>query len=87
MRVDGLLVVNNIYLTLNAAVAGSGLALVIEDIAAPHVESGRLVRVLDAWCPPFASYHLYYPDRLHPTSAFRALLDELRDVTRLTEKG
>ncbi len=80
VRVDGPLVVNDIYLALDAAIAGSGLALVMEDIAAPHGLGGRLVRVLDPWCLPFAGYHLYYPDRRHPTSAFRALLHELRRI-------
>jgi DNA-binding transcriptional LysR family regulator len=42
------------------------------------VEAGRLVIVLGDWCPAFAGYHLYYPDRRHPTPAFAALLNELR---------
>jgi DNA-binding transcriptional LysR family regulator len=54
--------------------------IVKDGFAAPHVLGGRLVRILDPWCPPFAGYHLYYPDRRHPTSAFQALLDELRRI-------
>ncbi len=39
---------------------------------------GRLVRVLDDWCGPFAGYHLYYPSRPQPTPALALLVDALR---------
>ena len=29
----------------------------------PHIDAGRLRRVLAEWCPPFAGYHLYYASR------------------------
>ena len=43
-----------------------------------HLADGRLVRVLDDWCPPFAGYHLYYPSRRQPTPAFALLVEALR---------
>lgn len=46
--------------------------------AAPHIEAGRLVRVLDDWMPLFAGYHLYYPSRRQNSPAFSALIDALR---------
>jgi DNA-binding transcriptional LysR family regulator len=52
--------------------------MVMEDMAAPLIADGRLVRVLGDWSPPFCGYHLYYPNRRHPSSAFAALLEELR---------
>ena len=42
------------------------------------LDSGRLVRVLEEWCPPFPGYHLYYPSRRQPSTAFRLLVDALR---------
>ena len=39
---------------------------------------GRLVRVLDDWCPPFPGYHLYYPSRRQHTPAFALLVEALR---------
>ena len=33
------------------------------------VADGRLVRVLEEWCPPFAGYHLHYPSRRQPSAA------------------
>ena len=60
------------------AALGAGLAIVMEDMVAPFIADGRLVRVLEDWSPPFSGYHLYYPNRRHPSPAFAALLEELR---------
>jgi DNA-binding transcriptional LysR family regulator len=78
VRVDGQLVFNNIALRLNAALAGCGLTYLPEDQVTTHVADGRLIRVLDDWCPPFSGYHLYYPSRRQPTPAFALLVDALR---------
>lgn len=42
---------NNIKQIVDAAVAGMGLATMLEDVVAPFVADGRLVQVLDDWCP------------------------------------
>ena len=78
VRVEGQLVFNNIALRLNAALAGFGLAYLPEDQVQTHLADGRLIRVLDDWCPPFSGYHLYYPSRRQPTPAFALLVDALR---------
>jgi DNA-binding transcriptional LysR family regulator len=39
---------------------------------------GRLVRVLDGWCPSFAGYHLYYASRRQPSRALAVVVDALR---------
>lgn len=78
VRVEGQLVFNSTALSLKAALAGLGLAYVLEDRAAPHLADGRLVRVLADWCPPFPGYHLYYPSRRQPTPAFALLVEALR---------
>ena len=57
---------------------GAGLAYVPEDLAEPHLKSGRLVRVLDEWCPYWPGYHLYYPSRRQPSPAFSMVLEALR---------
>jgi DNA-binding transcriptional LysR family regulator len=78
VRVEGQLVFNNIALRLNAALAGLGLAYLPEDQVPTYLADGRLVRVLDDWCPPFSGYHLYYPSRRQPPPAFALLVDTLR---------
>jgi DNA-binding transcriptional LysR family regulator len=65
-------------LLIDAALHGAGLAIVMEDMVAPFIADGRLVQVLKDWSPPFSGYHLYYPNRRHPSPAFAALLEELR---------
>lgn len=78
VRVEGQVAFDNAAMVLRAASAGFGLACVLEDLAATHVAQGRLVRVLEDWCPPFPGYHLYYPNRRQPSAAFALLVDALR---------
>src|SRR6266581_889079 len=78
VRVEGQLVFNGTFQMLNAALAGFGLAYVPEDLAQPHFARGRLKRVLEDWCPPYAGYHLYYPSRRQSSAAFSLLVDALR---------
>jgi DNA-binding transcriptional LysR family regulator len=78
VRVEGQLVFNGTFQMLNAALAGFGLAYVPEDLAQPHVAKGRLKQVLEAWCPLFSGYHLYYPSRRQSSTAFALLVDALR---------
>jgi DNA-binding transcriptional LysR family regulator len=78
VRVDGQLVFNGIHQILNASVAGFGLAHVPEDLAQPHLAQGRLVQVLEDWCPVWPGYHLYYPSRRQASPAFALLVDALR---------
>jgi DNA-binding transcriptional LysR family regulator len=78
IRVDGQLAFNNIFHSLDAALAGLGLAYVPEEIAQPHIARGRLERVLERWCPFWDGYHLYYPSRRQSSPAFVALVEALR---------
>jgi DNA-binding transcriptional LysR family regulator len=78
VRVEGQLVFNTLDLRLKAALVGLGLTYVPEDQVRPYITDGRLVRVLDDWCPAFAGYHLYYPSRRQTTPAFALLVEALR---------
>lgn len=78
VRVEGQVAFNNVPMILRAAAAGFGLACVLEDQTKPYVADGRLIRVLEDWCPPFPGYHLYYPNRRQPSAAFSLLVDALR---------
>lgn len=78
VRGDGQLVFNSLALRLNSALDGLGLAYLPEDQTIPHIRAGRLIRVLEDWCPPFPGYHLYYPSRRHVSPALSVLVDVLR---------
>lgn len=78
VRVDGQLILNGLPQRIDAAENGLGLAYVPEDAALDALAKGRLVRVLEAWCPAFTGYHLYYPSRRQHTTAFALLIAALR---------
>jgi DNA-binding transcriptional LysR family regulator len=78
VQVEGQLAFNSPAMILKAALAGFGLACLLEDQMQAHIADGRLVKVLDDWCAPFSGYHLYYPSRRQPTPAFALLVDALR---------
>lgn len=78
VRVEGQLVFNIPDQMLKACLEGFGLAFVLNDTVQRDVEGGRLIRVLEDWCPPFPGYHLYYPSRRQHSPAFAVLLDALR---------
>ncbi len=78
IHVDGQLVFNTSPPVVLAALGGLGVAFLPEEECSPHIGCGRLVRVLDDWCPPFPGYHLYYPSRRQPSPAFALVLEALR---------
>lgn len=78
IRVDGQLIFNTSPNIVDAALAGLGIAWLPEEEFAPHIEEGRLLRVLENWCPPFPGYYLYYPNRRQPSPAFSLVVDALR---------
>jgi DNA-binding transcriptional LysR family regulator len=78
VRVEGQMSCNNTATIVRAALRGVGLGFVMETSVAEHVRQGKLTRVLEDWCPPFAGYHLYYPSRRQSSAAFILLVDALR---------
>ena len=63
---------------VQAALDGLGITFLPEEEFGDHIEQGRLVRVLQNWCPPFPGYHLYYPSRRQHSAAFALVVDALR---------
>jgi DNA-binding transcriptional LysR family regulator len=78
VRVTGQLIFNSTVHVAQAALAGLGIAYLPEDEFSPYLADGRLTRVLEAFCPPFDGYHLYYPSRRQPSPAFSLVLSALR---------
>lgn len=78
VKAEGQLVFNDADLIVAAALAGNGLAFMLEDHVARHLDDGTLVRVVENWCEPFDGYYLDYPSRRQPSPAFRLVLEALR---------
>jgi DNA-binding transcriptional LysR family regulator len=78
VQVPGQIVFNTSTQLLNAALEGYALTYAPEDVIQPYVEAGRLVRVLDEWCPTFPGYHLYYPSRRQSLPAFALVVEALK---------
>jgi DNA-binding transcriptional LysR family regulator len=82
VAVEGPLVFDDEEMVLGAALAGLGLAFLIEDQVAPLVKAGELTRVLDDWCAPFPGFFLYYPGRRQASPALAAFIDAVRVPVR-----
>src|SRR4051812_5329388 len=78
VAVNGPLIVDDVALVIRAAIDGVGLAFLGEDLAAPHLASGALLRVLEPWCQPYPGFFLYYPSRRQQPAALAALIHVLR---------
>lgn len=76
-RTEGQLILDDGELGEDMILAGVGLGYMLEPQAMPYLSAGRLVQVLDEFCPPHPGLHLYYPSR-QVTPALRALIDALR---------
>ncbi len=75
---SGPLVVNDGALAAAAIRAGVGLGYIMEEEVADDLATGRLVQVLDEWCPSFPGCYLYHPSRRQSPPALRALIEALR---------
>lgn len=75
----GRLTVSTVHNELQAALAGRGIAHVLDDYARPLILDGRLVALLADWSPRLPHWFLYYPNRRLPSAAMRAFLDHMRN--------
>ena len=78
VAVDGPLIVNSRDLERQAALAGVGLAFVVEQMVAPLVADGKLVPLLQQWSIPFPGFFLCYPEQRQMAPALRAFIDQVR---------
>lgn len=75
IAVQGPLILDEDHLIANAAVDGAGLAFVFEDYVRDAIATGKLIRVLEDWCPRFDGFFVYYPSRRQMRPALRAFVD------------
>ena len=77
-RVNGQVTFSGGYQMLNAALSGYGLAFLPEDLTQPHVDAGRLRRVMDDCCPNFPPLYAYYPSHRNSSRAMRVVIEAIR---------
>jgi DNA-binding transcriptional LysR family regulator len=78
VEVSGPLIVGDQDMMVDAALLGTGLAYAFEEQVEAHIREGRLVRVLEDWCPYYGGFYLYYPSRRQMPAALRAFVDFVR---------
>ncbi|MFT3767609.1 MAG: LysR family transcriptional regulator [Minicystis sp.] len=86
LDVRGRLILGDSDATVQAALAGAGLAHVADWSVNPLIASGRLIRVLDDWTPFWPGLCLYYPGHRHVPAGLRAFAALVRERTR-AERG
>lgn len=79
VNVPGVLTLDHNGLMIEAAADGLGIAYVPETAARAWLDDGRLVTVLDDWCPVIPGLYLYYPGHRHVPAGLRAFIDILRE--------
>src|SRR5580700_1334073 len=65
-------------LVVDAAIAGTGIVSLFEGWLRPHLDSGALEPVLEAWWQPFSGPFLYYPGRRLLPAPLRAFVDFIK---------
>ncbi|MCH5050782.1 LysR family transcriptional regulator [Pectobacterium aquaticum] len=78
VKVEGQLTFNHLAERIDAAESGFGLSFIPEDMIQQQLASGKLIAILEEWCPIFPGYYLYYPSRKQHPPAFALLIDALR---------
>jgi DNA-binding transcriptional LysR family regulator len=76
--VPGALTLDHVELMAEAAAKGLGIAYVSAHSAAPWIERGDLVTVLDDWCPSIPGLFLYYPGHRHVPAGLKAFIEALK---------
>ncbi len=69
---------NDMALMIKLAIAGAGITFGMEDTFRTAIARGELVPVLEDYCPHFAGFYLYYPNRRNLAPKLRALIAHLR---------
>lgn len=75
VAVDGPLIASSRALTLDAALAGVGIAFLKEASVAEEIAAGRLVPLLERWSAPFPGFYLCHPQQRQMAPALRVLID------------
>jgi DNA-binding transcriptional LysR family regulator len=79
VAVEGCLTVNDPELAVKAAADGVGVLYTALGYAAPEINAGRLVALLEDWRKPAAEIFLYYPGRRQVPVPLQVFIQFLRE--------
>jgi DNA-binding transcriptional LysR family regulator len=79
--VDGSLILNDMYLVMNAVLDGVGVGYLSEPLIQSHVANGLMVPLLGDWRWHMSGVFLYYPSRRQMPGPLRAFIDFMRAET------
>lgn len=80
--VEGQISLDEASLTRAAVLAGAGIGYLFEQDILPEIKTGRVIRVLEDWTPPYPGLCLYYPGRRNLSAGVRAFLELARELAR-----
>ncbi|MFF7399533.1 LysR family transcriptional regulator [Achromobacter sp. NPDC008082] len=75
LDVPGRISLSDVHAEVRAAVDGIGIGSVPETYVTQLLAAGKLVRLLEDWCPTIPGFMLYYPRQRRVSSALRAFID------------
>jgi DNA-binding transcriptional LysR family regulator len=78
LTVEASLIVDDTGILREAVLAGMGVACLPDLLVAPLIASGRLLHLLESFCPAQTGFFLYYPLNGHPSAALKAFIDFVR---------
>jgi DNA-binding transcriptional LysR family regulator len=78
LTVEASLIVDDTGILREAVLAGMGVACLPDLLVAPLIASGRLLHLLESFCPAQPGFFLYYPLNGHPSAALKAFIDFVR---------
>ncbi|MFK3663178.1 LysR family transcriptional regulator [Scandinavium sp. NPDC088450] len=76
------IVLNEMRAIHRAAISGIGIAFISNWFVEEDLKAGRLVSVLDEWCPSFGGLRLYYPGRRHVPPGLKAFIELVRELRK-----
>jgi DNA-binding transcriptional LysR family regulator len=69
---------NDMALMIKLAIAGAGITFGMEESFRRAMARHELIPILEAYCPYFSGFYLYYPGRRNLAPKLRALVDHVR---------
>ena len=77
-RVRGQAVFTTAGHILRAALDGAGIAFLPDELAGEHIRAGRLLSLMEDWCPLWPGLYAFYPSRRHSSRALGLVIDAIR---------